>query len=211
MRRITAAFLFCFSIAAPAWGGLEALDKFVRETSAARADFSQVVFDEAGERVSEAEGVLWFARPDKFRLEYKSPYRQMIVADGETVWFFDAGLNQVSIRPYSEIRGESAVEILAGGDIAASFVLAAAPPTGELSWVNAVPKNRDGTFRVVRLGFAATDDSLRVMVLEDNFENTTRLRFGAFNNNDNSDGGGAIEDSLFTFTPPPDAEIVGEE
>lgn len=187
-----------------ALAGLEALDKFVRDTSAASADFSQTVYDEAGERVSEAEGKLWFVRPDKFRLEYLRPYRQLIVADGETVWYFDAGLNQVSIRPFAEIRGESAVEILAGQNIAARFVLAAAPPTGGISWVNAVPKNPDAIFQIVRLGFGAPDDSLRVMILEDSFDNTTRLRFESFDES-------AIDDNLFTFIPPSGAEIVGEE
>ena len=106
LRRSAIAALLVLT--APAWaGGLESLEAFVKNTGSGRAEFTQTVTPPArdGEkpRVKQSSGSFEFQRPGRFRFEYRKPFAQTIVADGRTLWLYDADLNQVTQRPSSRL------------------------------------------------------------------------------------------------------------
>ena len=71
-----------------------------------------------------------------------------------------------------------------------------------LNWVEAVPKASDSNFEKIRIGLAGKE--LRVMALHDNFGQVTRIYFSKHERNPK------LPASLFTFTPPPGADVAGE-
>ena len=183
--------------------GVQSLREFFNSTSTMRAQFSQVVNDNKGRKVQQVEGTMQLQRPNKFRWDYKKPYEQQIVSDGKQVFLFDTELQQVTIRDLSKTLGSSPAAMLAGGDaVEKSFTLKNATRKDGLSWVLALPKDKDSGFERVLLGFKA--DKLRKMELYDSFNHVTHITFNEVERNP------VLQDATFLFTPPKGVDVVGE-
>ncbi|MGH8250974.1 MAG: outer membrane lipoprotein chaperone LolA [Steroidobacteraceae bacterium] len=169
--------------------------------SSLRAEFRQTVIDVEGRVIETAEGTMALARPGRFRWDYRTP-EQLIVSDGDTVWFYDVGLEQVTIRGAAEtLQGTPAMLLAGQGDLAAEFSIADAGSTGGVSWSVLKPRQEDADFRELRLGLAAGE--LERMVLLDRLGQTTELAFDRIERNPR------LADSQFTFTPPAGVDVVG--
>jgi outer membrane lipoprotein carrier protein len=188
--------------------GIESLEAFVKNTRSGRAAFTQTVTpppkDGQPARDKVSSGAFQFQRPGRFRFDYEKPFVQNIVANGETLWLFDADLNQVTERRQAQALGATPAALIAAAPdlkaLQADFAVEAAPERDGLQWVKATPKNRDGQLQSVQIGFR--DDALAVLEIFDNFGQKSVLRFGKVEVNP------AIPASVFQFKPPPGADIV---
>jgi outer membrane lipoprotein carrier protein len=179
------------------------LDNFVESTKGLKAQFNQTVSDRNGRKTQEASGTLFLSRPGKFRWVYKKPYAQLIVGDGKKLWIYDEDLDQVTVRNLDQAIGESPAALLAGNnDIEKLFNLRDAGEKDGLEWLEATPKGKEGSFEKFRMGFKGND--LAAMELQDNFGQTTQLRFTGFERNP------AMGGSLFRFTPPKGVDVIGD-
>jgi outer membrane lipoprotein carrier protein len=179
------------------------LKEFVQSTHSGRVSFEQVVTAKNGKAPAQSSGNFAFSRPGKFRWVYIKPYEQVIVGDGEKLWFFDKDLNQVTVKKLGGALGTTPAAILAGSnDFAANFTLEEAGEHDGLEWLSAKPKGNDTNFQAIKLGFNGAE--LAVMELQDTFGQTTTLRFAHFERNP------ALPADTFRFTPPPGADVVGE-
>ena len=208
-RALLAAGLLAAALTARA-GDAPELERFLTQTRSARADFSQVVLDANRQTVQRASGTMAFERPGRFRWEYRQPYEQLIVGDGQKLWFFDKDLNQVTVKPLDEAVGASPAALLAGAnDFSRLFDVRrlerrpgadAGPDADGLRWVRATPKARESSFEEVLLGFAG--DRLTRMELKDAFGQTTLIRFSDLTLNP------ALDASQFRFAPPKGADVI---
>lgn len=179
------------------------LEAFVDGTKGLKASFTQMVFDRAGRKTQEASGNLYFSRPGKFRWVYQKPYAQLIVGDGKKIWIHDEDLDQVTVRKLDQALGDSPAALLAGdNNIEKLFNLKDDGSKEGIEWLAATPKNRDGSFEKVRMGFKG--DDLYAMELKDNFGQTTLLRFSNLQRNP------PMGASLFRFTPPKGVDVIGD-
>lgn len=62
-----------------------------------RADFTQRVTSPEGDVVMEGEGTAEVSRPSLFRWETHSPDENLLVSDGQSVWYYSPFIEQVSI------------------------------------------------------------------------------------------------------------------
>lgn len=202
-HRLGALLLAClllFPITSSA-DALLRLHDFVREIKTLSGSFNQTVYDRKGRKTQDAVGEFYFSRPGKFRWVYSKPYEQLIVGDGRKVWIYDADLAQVTERNMDRAIGESPAALLAGSsEIDRFFDLKDAGQADGLEWLEATPKNKDGTFERVRLGFRGND--LLAMELKDNFGQRTLLKFSNLKDNP------ALKQELFSFTPPKGADVI---
>ena len=183
--------------------GVSSLRDFFNNTTTMRAQFSQVVNDKQGRKEQEVEGTMQLQRPNKFRWDYKKPYEQQIVSDGKDVFLYDTELQQVTVRELSKTLGSSPAAMLAGGqNVEKSFTLKNATRKDGLTWVLALPKDKESGFDRVLLGFKA--DKLRKMELYDSFNHITHITFNEVERNPK------LEDTTFLFTPPKGVDVVGE-
>jgi outer membrane lipoprotein carrier protein len=183
--------------------GVSSLRDFFNNTTTMRAQFSQVVNDKQGRKVQEVDGTMQLQRPNKFRWDYKKPYEQQIVSDGKQVFLYDTELQQVTIRELSKSLGSSPAALLAGGEaVEKSFKLKNAIRKDGLTWVLALPKDKESGFDRVLLGFKA--NKLRKMELYDSFNHTTHITFNDVERNP------VLQDATFLFTPPAGVDVVGE-
>lgn len=185
-------------------GGIDRLGEFTAGTRAMRAEFEQRIHDRSGRVTQESRGTLAFARPGKFRWTYAKPYAQVIVGDGARVWIHDEDLNQVTVRKLDVALGSTPAALLAGNNEALkAFALRDEGARDGLEWVEAIPRDKEGNFERIRMGFGP--DGPRAMELVDSFGQTTVLRFTKLERNP------VLDPSLFRFTPPRGADVIGGE
>lgn len=184
-------------------GAIDQLHQFLQGTNTLRAEFAQAVIGKGGRKPQQSFGTVAISRPGKLRWEIQKPSPQLIVGDGQKIWIYDAELKQVTVRPAGKAIGGSPAALLAGkNDLEKNFSLAEAGEAEGMSWVEATPKGGDSGFEKVRLGFVGGE--LRAMELSDSFGQTTLIHFSKIERNP------ALSASIFKFTPPPGADVVGE-
>jgi outer membrane lipoprotein carrier protein len=200
---VVAAFAF------PAWSdGLEQLENFVKSARTGRAEFTQVVTapskDGQAARSKTSTGTFEFARPNRFRFNYRKPFEQTIVADGQTLWLYDVDLNQVTSRKQSQVLGSTPAALIAAApDLEAlrkDFDLVSAGQKDGLEWVEAKPKAKEGQLRGVRVGFRGNE--LAALEILDGFGQRSVLTFTKMELN------AAVTPGQFQFKPPQGADVV---
>lgn len=181
----------------------DALKVFLTQTQTAKARFAQMVLDKNGKQLQQAQGVMQFSRPGKFRWDYQKPYEQVIVGDGSKLWIFDKDLNQVTVRKLDRALGSSPAALLSGSnDLERDFKLSNLGMDKGLDWLEALPKSRETVFERVRMGFGKS--GLEAMELRDQFGQTTVITFADVERNPR------IAADVFRFTPPQGADVISE-
>ena len=180
--------------------GVDTLKEFVREVKTGSASFAQTVTSPDGVKKKNSSGTFDFSRPNRFRFAYQKPFEQLIVADGQKVWIYDADLNQASSRKLSAALGNTPAALLAGGSLEADFDLSAMPAKDGLDWAQALPRTKDGAFQSMRVGFKGKE--LAVVEIVDSFGQRSTLLFSQFKPNVD------VPASSFKFVPPPGADVI---
>ena len=189
-------------------GGLEALEGFIANARAGHADFTQVVTapskDGQAARSKTSSGTFDFARPHRFRFEYKKPFLQTIVADGQTLWLYDVDLNQVTARKQADVLNATPAALIASAAntkaLQTDFSLAPAPDKDGLEWVVATPRAKDSSLQSIRVGFKS--QSLAVLEILDSFGQRSVMTFGAMQTL------AAPNAATFQFKPPAGADVI---
>ena len=202
-------------VAWPAWAhadGLEALSQFIQQTRSGRAQFTQVVTSPTRQgqppRSKTSSGSFEFQRPGKFRFDYRKPFVQTLLADGQTLWMHDVDLNQVTARNQAQVLGSTPVALLTAATdlegLKADFTFKAEPDREGLQWVRATPKKADGQIQSVLVGLRAADKgvSLAVLDVQDSLGQRSVLGFSAFELNP------ALPASSFVFKVPAGADVI---
>ena len=116
MLRLCGCVLLVAGLVAPAWSDPRSeLQQRLDALGHLAADFTQAQYGARGELLEKARGRVRLARP-KFRWELVEPYRQIIVANGETLKVYDPDLEQVSVRPIEEALTDAPLAVLTGSE-----------------------------------------------------------------------------------------------
>jgi len=150
-------------------------------------------------------GTMTSLLPDRFRIDYVSPFAQSLVCNGVTVWLYTPRNNQVIV---SSVGNKTEREML--GDLIGYF-------ERDYSYALAGSQEVDGRATAVLEMTALSPDNAyprgRVWVdtetwfpaeveLTDDLGNTVSYRLSNVRLNP------AVDRSIFTFTPPPGVEVV---
>jgi outer membrane lipoprotein carrier protein len=207
MKTIVAIWVAAFALSAQA-SGLDSLESFVKSARSGRAEFTQVVTGPARDgqaaRSKTSTGTFEFARPNRFRFNYRKPFEQTIVADGQTLWLYDADLNQVTARKQSQVLGSTPAALIASAPDLASlrkdFNLEAAGEKDGIQWVQATPKAKEGQLHSMKAGFRGNE--LAALEILDSFGQRSVLTFTKMELN------AAVSPEQFQFKPPQGADVV---
>jgi len=167
-----------------------------------QADFAQTVVDSNGETIQNSEGRVWMQRPGRFRWDYRTPYHQLIVADGKKLWTYDEDLEQATVKTLDSALSSTPAMLLSGYRPLAQ-VMDWEPDSGGdgYTWFRLHPKERDAAVEKVRIAFKG--DELAIIEVVDGFGNHTRIRFSNIQRNKKLDSG------LFKLKLPEGTDIVG--
>jgi len=189
-------------LAADADGG-QALRRFLEETTTLRAAFRQTLFTANTAEPQISDGVLMVKRPGRFRWEYSMPTEQLVVCDGTRLWMYDPDLEQVTVRPIDEtLRGTPAMLLSGQATLDETFRVLESYVEGGLEWIRLEPLAGSPEFDALLIGL--DNGVLRQMELSDSLGQTTRIELS------DVAAGADLDDSLFLFTPPEGADVIGQ-
>lgn len=188
----------------PAAGEAEQrLQAYLDRATSLTARFTQTLIGDEGETGQVSSGLLHLARPGRFRWDYRTPYEQLIVSDGERVWMYDPELEQATVQTLDDTLASSPAMLLSGsGDVAEAFRISRLDRGGDLYWVELVPRIADSDFERVHLALDG-DRPVRIDLM-DTLGQTTRIELL------DVDLGAAVDPALFRFQPPEGADVIGE-
>lgn len=181
-------------------GGLDAMNRFLKETKTGQAEFKQTV-RAPGRPDKVSTGRFEFERPGRFRFEYVLPFAQSIVADGHDLWMYDPDLQQVTRKSQADALGSTPAALLAGGgDVQRDFVLRELSPQDGFERVEATPKDKDSPYAKVVLSFQGRQPAS--LEITDRFGQVSLLSFSAYRS--------PVKwpSSHFRFQVPPNAQVI---
>ena len=200
MKKLVVAALLTFVWIAASADAVDTLKEFVRDVKTGHAAFTQTVTSPDGAKKKTSSGNFDFSRPNRFRFTYTKPFEQVIVGDGQKVWIYDADLNQVSSRKFSQALGSTPAALLAGAALDKDFELSALPAKDGLDWALALPKAKEGAFQSMRVGFRGKE--LAAVEIIDSFGQRSLLQFSQMVAN------AAVSPDTFKFTAPAGADVI---
>jgi len=183
--------------------GLQQLKTFSAGLETLHARFDQQVVSTDGTVQDTSSGEVWLSRPQRFRWSYGGDFPELVVADGARIWIYDEALEQVTVKDQSLEATDSPLALLTNpGQLEKKFEVRDAGEAWGLSLLELRSIDVESEFERLLLGLR--DDQLELMVMEDTFGLRTELRFRDIQRNPR------LDDSLFTFQPPPGVDIIGD-
>ena len=179
-------------------GPVAELSRYFESVETLAGEFRQTTRDDTGTVIEQARGRFVMARPQRFVWDYRTPWEQLIVSDGERLWVHDVGLEQVVVRPLDEALGVGAAQLLSG-DIAQlkqNFSLTAVGEDG----VILQPTDPAWDFQRVRLQL---DDGIPTAItVEDGLGQRVEVRLLDLTRNP------TFEADRFEFDPPAGVDVI---
>jgi len=167
-----------------------------------QADFVQTVVDSGGETVQDSQGHVWMQRPGRFRWDYRTPYHQLIVADGKRLWTYDEDLEQATVKDLDAALSSTPAMLLSGyRPLAEVMDWEPDSDNDRYTWFRLHPKERDSAVEKVRIAFDGGE--LAIIEVVDGFGNHPRIRFSNMQRN------GKLDEGLFQLKLPEGTDIIG--
>ena len=183
---------------------IKKLQAFLKSSKSLTADFKQVLINEAGSPYQSSSGLFYLQRPGKFRWDYLKPFQQQIVSTSGKVWFYDADLEQVTVKTLDESVGSTPALLLSGEiSLEDNFIMENQGAEGDLLWIRLLPKNKESSFKYIVIGL--NKGVLGGMELSDNFGQLTRIYFSNVVLNP------SIKPTMFEFKAPAGADVFSDQ
>jgi outer membrane lipoprotein carrier protein len=178
------------------------LEKFLAKTQTLEANFQQTLRTREGEVLQQTEGKFYLNRPGKFRWNYKTPYEQVIVSDGERIWIYDVDLEQVTVQKQIAGLPSSPIALLQDSSkLHQSFSVSPLDEHDGVYRLRLESKTRDSDFTEIIVGVDVK--GLQFMQLHDQFEQVTDIVFSEITTNAN------LAKEIFEFTAPEGVDVFG--
>ena len=177
------------------------LERFSDGLETLHARFDQKVISTDGAVADESSGEVWLSRPQRFRWAYGGDFPELVVADGTRIWIYDEALEQVTVKDQSQEASDSPLALLTDPEqLERQFDIR---EVGEgLQLLELRSRKPESEFERILLGL--NENRLELMIMEDAFGLRTELRFHDIERNL------PLDESLFTFVPPGDADVIGD-
>ena len=152
----------------------EKLSELLSHMQTSRADFTQTIMNSRGQILQQVSGKMSIQRPGHFRWEVTRPNRQLLIADGQHIWFYDIDLQQITIQKQKSIHTDSPAALLSESpkNLTQLFII---HPLMDVQGFTLFPKNKNALFQSITLIFQK--NRLREMRLTDKLDQQTVINF----------------------------------
>ncbi len=174
------------------------LDHLLNNLQTSRANFTQTVMNSRGQILQQLSGKMAIRRPGQFRWEVMQPNRQLLIADGQRIWFYDLGLQQITVQKQKTANTDSPAALLSDSpkNLTRQFVIY---PLMDIQGFTLFPKNKNALFQSITLIFEK--DRLQEMRLTDKLDQHTVINFSQVELNPH------LPAQTFHFVMPKDKNI----
>lgn len=150
------------------------LSQLLNNLQTSKANFTQTVMNSRGQILQQLTGKMAIQRPGRFRWEVMQPNRQLLIADGQRIWFYDIDLQQISIQTQKSADTDSPAALLSDSpkNLTQQFAI---HPLMDVQGFTLFPKNKNALFQSITLIFEK--NRLREMRLTDKLDQQTVINF----------------------------------
>lgn len=197
------ALLALTPLSAMADDGAERLTHMLEPVKTYVADFDQEILDSGGQRLQEASGRMWLARPGHFRWEVDAPYEQVVVSNGEEVTLYDPDLQQATVQALDERVTHTPALLLSGStdELTESYEVTRSQQ-GTAETFTLTPRDADTLFESLKLTFYG--EILGRLQMTDSTGQRTAIEF------DDAQQNVEVDDSRFTLELPSGTDVIRE-
>lgn len=187
------------------------IDKIENRFAAMRgftANFRQTFYNASLDESEESSGTVAMQKPAKMRWDYESPERQLIIADGKSLYYYVPADKQVIVESLDKIMNSRSPALFLAGN----------KRLEELFSIRLVSPENKGRINSVEIRLEPKEKSLQVMriILRTDAEDFTIVSFSLFdwlgNRTDieflDMKVNGDIDEKLFTFKRPKGVERI---
>ncbi len=192
-----------FAQTATSSSAFDRLDVLLKNIETLSADVVQLILESDGGVLEESEIKMLLKKPDGFYWETLTPFPELIVTNGSTLWNYQPDLEQVVIESWDSSRSELAAQLLSGniesldGDYIISGVTVMQSEHQEFELT---PRAAENVYQLISINFIR--DELESIYLNSKNGQQTVWRF------ENVIRNRAIADAQFQFVPPVNIEII---
>ena len=151
-------------------------------------------------------GRIWIQGPDKMRWEYQLPEKQLLVSDGQTLWYYTPDLNQVMVGKIKDIKeARVIVNLLAKLKSEPKNLRLDLSRSDNLITVVLLPLSNDKApaFQNLKIIFTADTLMLRETQMEDLFANSIVITYKWKSGPDP-----VLPAAHFSFIPPAGCDVM---
>ncbi len=174
LKRILSLIIVLVSMQTVWAATADELAQLLNSLKSSKADFTQMIMNGRGQILQQTSGTMTLQRPGHFRWEVRSPNRQLLIADGQHIWFYDIDLQQVTIQKQQTADASSPAALLSDApkNLATHFIIS---PLTDVQGFHLVPKDKKAIFQSISLIFQ--QNKLREMRLIDKLGQQTVVNF----------------------------------
>jgi len=165
-----------------------------------QGSFNQIVFDNQGQIIEEANGKVIFKKPHFFKWIYKKPHQNQIISDGEIIYIYDPDLSQVIMSQFSQSNSNNPSLIFFQKNIEKFFKVTKKLIDGEL-WYRCQSLSDDADYESLELKFDSQGKVLAMNII-DRLKNKILVNFEDIQTNVK------INEATFLFNVPENVEII---
>lgn len=192
---------------APALSAAQAekqLQEYLAAIQSLEAGFEQQLVDARGQRLQKTEGDMRLLKPGRFYWETQSPFPEVLVSDGETLWLYDPDLEQVTIQKLDQRMAHTPALILSGetATLSYDFDISLQQKSDDEAVFTLKPLAGDSLFEQMTLYFK--QGQLAWLELEDSLGQQTRVELINPRYNQPLDPAG------FDFVIPENVDVIQE-
>ncbi|MBF0429311.1 MAG: outer membrane lipoprotein chaperone LolA [Magnetococcales bacterium] len=178
------------------------LQGFLDQLRSVEAEFDQQLLDGDVSQPRESHGQFSAARPGRFSWDYTKPFKQLIVSDGRTIWFYEPDLKQVTRTSSGRLDKTLAGFLTSGKPLEEMFTWEVVPgPQKNQPTVTLHPLHED-SLRWIAITLQPQRDEIFDLLLEDSLRHRSRIRFSNWRANVN------IPDERFRFEVPKGVDVI---
>lgn len=182
---------------------LQALDDLLAGIETMTADVSQMIVESDGGVLEQSNIHMKMKRPQGFYWETLSPFPELIVTDGESLWNYQPDLEQVVIENWDASRSELAAQLLSGdtSNLSEEYRLSIRnTEKTEFTDFILIPREADNIYRQISLTFRGP--TLDMIHIDSANGQKTVWQFTDIRSNE------PLADGEFRFQPPAGVEII---
>lgn len=170
------------------------------------ANFQQYTLSTDNLREETAQGQLWMEGTDYFRWETQTPFPQLIISDGTSLWVFDPDLEQATRRSLGEGEIMTPARVL-GGDIDTlrNTFEVTRQDAGEGHALFELTPLEEGVAEFQRLRMLFNGDRLAELLIEDGLGQRSLIMLTKVSFPD------SFDPSMFIFKLPADVDLIDME
>ena len=197
IKNLFSICLFVFTLSAHAISNeASALKEKLSAFDQVNATFVQVVSSDEGKVLNESTGEMTILRPGKFHWQIETPEEELIVSDGETIWYYSPFIEQVTLINFADAINDTPFALIAGAS--------------DEQWQHYIVKQQGNQFTVTNsqevqhttfiFDFDNNNNISKFVVIE---EQGQRSVFELTHKNNSS----SVDQSLFNFEIPAGVEV----